>query len=277
MYKSTGKYVQTVDGARIYYEVERIGDKCIVFLHGMGGALSAWKREREFFHKLGLSTIAVDLRGHGHSSRSDDESFYDFGKFAADVLRVMKVEGFKKYVVVGHCFGGMIAMTLEGMFPGSCDLLVLVDTSHKPPRLLRRIPKAKYFRKLLGLLAKFSTDARIHGHEDFEKFIGTSDYDLIRIASDILHTSLRSYLLMWEKVMGYDASDLLNNIKVPTLIVDGEDDSIFPPRAAEELKERIKHSELDLIPAANHILIINNPEDLNEIIKKFLVKEDFIK
>ena len=273
------KHIKSVDGAKIYYEValSHNEDLCLVFLHGLGGSLTAWDKEREFFYNRGLPTAAVDLRGHGFSGRSDKEDFYDLHNFASDVHEIMKAENFANYVLVGHCFGGMISILLEATYPKSSRSLVLVDTSFKPPHFVEEIKKHPLLIKMLSLLARYSPSSYIHEHENFEQFLGTSDYDPKRIASDLLHTSLKSYLLICKKLLNYDAISLLGKILVPTLVVDGTDDSIFPPAVAKSLQSRIKRSQLDLIPNANHILVVNNPNDLVSEVDNFLVHQNLLK
>lgn len=105
MAKYEGKHIKSFDGTKIYYEVGPGGkDNCIVLLHGLGGDLSAWDKEKDYFQNEGVSTISIDLRGHGYSDRSDKEDFYKFTSFAKDVLEVMHEERFHNYSLVGHCF-----------------------------------------------------------------------------------------------------------------------------------------------------------------------------
>ena len=73
-----------------------------------------------------------------------------------------------------------------------------------------------------------------------------------------------------------DAKQLLDKISVPTLVLEGEEDSIFPPDIAEYIHKRIKKSQLEFIPNANHILVLNNPKELEKGIQSFLEKIKFL-
>jgi len=53
-------------------------------------------------------------------------------------------------------------------------------------------------------------------------------------------------------------------------VVEGSKDSVFPPEVALSLKNRIKNSEIDIVEQANHIIVLNNPVDLNKSIERFL-------
>lgn len=279
MKKKVSKRIKSFDGTKIYYEIShptQKNDNAIIFLHGLGGDLTAWNDERDYFFSEGVSSIAIDLRGHGYSDRSESKDFYNFNNFANDVLAVMKDAGFKKYSIVGHCFGGMITLTLEGNNPKSAENLILVDTGFKPPLLVEPLRKNPILLWILEEIVKNIPNFNLKGHADFKKYINTEDIDFRRLASDILHVSLRSYLLISENLFGYDASTLLDKISVPTLVVEGKKDTIFPPTIAKKLQKRIKKAEIDFIDNANHILVISNPIDLAREFERFLIKRKFI-
>ncbi|MBI2334497.1 alpha/beta hydrolase [Candidatus Daviesbacteria bacterium] len=272
-----GQYFTSFDGAKIYYhKTEKDKNRWLIFLHGFGGDLTAWKKERAYFSKLGISSIAMDLRGHGLSERSEKEDFYKLENFAKDVKALIEEEKIKDPVILGHCFGGMVAIYFQAKFPHQSKALVLVDTSFKPPFISPHGIPQVFLKHLFCLLIKVVPNIKLYGHSDFDQFIGTPDIDLKRLLSDILHTSLKSYLLLCDQLIKLDSKQLLSKINVPTLIIEGTEDSIFPPNIAEYLHQRIKKSELDLIEEANHILVLNNPQDLEKSITQFLKKIHFI-
>lgn len=276
MKTNKGKYLKSFDGANIYYDADYAGDRWLIFLHGLGGDLTAWKKERLYFKSIGLSTIAVDLRGHGLSSRGKEKNFYKLANFSRDISALIETEKIKHGILIGHCFGGMISINLGATSPNLLKSFVLIDTSYKPPFFGNNFVEHTLLKIILDLFATCIPEIRTKGHANFLAFKGTQDIDFKRLLSDILHTSLRSYLLICENLVDYNALDLLQKITKPTLVIDGTSDSIFPPNIAEELKERIKRSELDLIEGANHILILNNPVDLNKSIHSFIKKINFI-
>lgn len=271
-----GQYFTSFDGAKIYYEKHpHDTNKWLIFLHGLGGDLNAWRKELLYFDNAGISTIAVDLRGHGFSARSTNKNFYQLENFAKDIATLLDKEAVKNSVIIGHCFGGMVSMYFQARFPRRSKGLVLVDTGYKAPFFSYSPVEKVLLKEVVELFLKFIPDLKIKGRRNFEAFVNTKDIDLKRIFSDILHTSLRSYLLISEKLMDMDIKQLLNKITVPSLIIEGSEDSIFPPDIAKYLHKRIKRSELNLIPNANHILVLNNPEDLEKSISSFLQKINF--
>lgn len=264
-------FFKSFDGSKICYQYTKKGKKCLIFVHGLGGDLTAWHPEREYFNSLGYSTVAIDLRGHGLSQRSNDPSFYELENFTKDILSLIKFLKLEKPVLIGHCFGGIVSMLFCAKYQDLLTSLILIDSSYKPPAFLgTNDVEHALLGKLFGFLAKVMPDVRINGHVDFTKFKGTEDIDLRRFTSDVLHTSLRGYLLMCQKLSGYDGKSLLSKIKLPVLVLEGLDDTIFPPEIAEYLADRIKRSELEFVHDANHILVINNTEEVNNSIKLFL-------
>lgn len=271
-----GQYFTSFDGAKIYYhKTEQNKDKWLVFLHGFGGDLTAWEKERAYFDQLGFSTIAMDLRGHGLSERGNDKNFYKLENFAKDVAALLEKEKLSNIVIIGHCFGGMISIYLQTKLPHRSKGLVLVDTSFKPPFFSYNPVEKVFLKEMFELLTRFMPDLKIKGHRHFDFSKNTSDINIPRLMSDILHTSLRSYLTICENLIDLNIEELLNKIIVPTLVVEGLNDHVFPPKVAQYLHKRIKKSQLDLIPGANHIIILNDPKDLEESIYGFLKKINF--
>lgn len=271
-----GQYLTSFDGAKIYYhKTIRDKDKWLIFLHGFGGDLTAWQKEREYFDNQGFSTIAMDLRGHGFSERSNNKDFYKLENFAKDVVALLQKENLSNTVVIGHCFGGMVSIYFQAQFPHHSKGLVLVDTGFKPPFLSSNPVEKTFLTEMLELLLKITPNLQIKGHADFKEFIHTGDLNAKRILSDILHTSLQSYLTICENLVGMNIESLLSKILVPALVIEGLKDTVFPPKVAQYLHQRIKKSELDLIPEANHIIVLNDPEDLEQSISNFLTRINF--
>ena len=104
------KKIKSSDGTHINYEISRTkkNNHWLIFIHGAGGDLTAWRKERYFFHKKGYSTIAIDLRGHGKSERPKLLIDYSLDNFAQDVNTVLKHEKINNFSIISHCFGSMI-------------------------------------------------------------------------------------------------------------------------------------------------------------------------
>ncbi len=267
------KFIKSFDGVRIHYELH-IGEvnKNILFIHGLGGDLRAWDEERALLENRGYTTIALDLRGHGLSDRPSPESAYAFTNFVRDIQMIIEKEKLQNVILVGHCLGGMIAMSVAYLYPKQIRALVLVDTSYKAPYFSKIIINHTLIQLFLRLFATYIPGFYMHGTVDYTKFRFTDDFDKKRILSDIMHTSLKSYLLICENLLSLNGEKLLDGINIPTLVIEGEKDKVYPPSIAKHISLRMKNANLDLIKDANHIIVLTKPSELVESIILFLQK-----
>lgn len=259
------KKIESFDGIKINYSIKKISGFFLVFVHGAGGDLNAWRKEREFFHKKGYSTLAVDLRGHGLSERPDLMRSYRLECFAKDIHPILKKEKISKFIMIGHCFGGMVVIAFHKLFPALSKAYILVDTAHKAPQSLAIFKHNAFFVKILNYIAQNKALKKKHfSHANFDNFIGCGDWNLRRIYSDITHTSFKSWLFTFENIAQFNGSGILRNMDKPVLIIEGEKDSIFPPKVAKEMHQLVKTSKINIIPDANHLLVLNNVRDLTQ-------------
>jgi pimeloyl-ACP methyl ester carboxylesterase len=265
------KSVVALDEVKVNYEITRgKKQKAFVFLHGLGGDLRAWDKERKILDDIGYTTLAIDLRGHGLSGRPETREAYSFGNFALDVELVLQRENLSNIVLIGHCFGGMVSLMHAYLYPKFITSLILIDTSYKPPHFSEFFAHHKVFEYLIPFFASITPPTYDKSTVDYEKFIHTSDFDKKRIFSDIMHTSLKSYLLISQNLLHFDAKEILNAIKIPTLVIEGTKDSVFPPEIAVYLHKKIKSSEITFIKGANHIVVLTNPKEVTEAIVEFI-------
>ena len=272
---SHAKTFSSFDKTKIYYEVSHSNitrKHTLIFLHGLGGDLADWYEESNYFNKLGYKTIVVDLRGHGFSERKNTVKEYKFNSFVEDIISLIKHEKLKKPIIIGHCFGGMITMILAGKYPEVAEALVLIDTGYKSPKFSRLVANNYALKELFLLIMKFAPNFYLKGHVNHKKFVGSIGYDWKRILSDVSHVSLRSYMMISENLWDYNILKTIESIKTPTFIIEGLEDSIFPPKIAKNIHNRIIKSDIFLIKNANHILVTSNPNDLNLAIYSYLSK-----
>lgn len=272
--KVKSKYFISFDGTKISYKIDVQTDQnkgTIIFLHGLGGNLKAWNKQLTHFRNNGYQTIAFDLRGHGLSDRPKKVEDYALDKFAADITTFLKMYPQKDIILVGHCLGGMVVIKIAELLKIKPKAIVLISTSTDP---LRSYKFLYTFSKFLRIVARLPLKSPLPiGHikqVSFENFSGTSDLNPQRIFSDIFHTTLQSYIATSSQVTTINSNNSLASISCPTLIIHGANDVIFPVSAAYRLHENIKSSELVIFPKANHIIPINNPEELVHHMETFL-------
>jgi len=248
--------------------VQKGKGEALVFLHGFTGSHNDWKSQVEITADH-YRTIAVDHRGHGQSTAPESETGYAIKIFADDVYAVLTKLGIDRCCLIGHSMGGFMSLQLAVDHPELIRGLVLVDTSSGEWDI---VPGYAEFRLKLhdlalaeGLDAAFEYDAT-HNPTRVEKF--KRHPELREVARQkVLNTSLNGYIHVSKTFQAWPAvTDRLSQIKVPTLIVLGEEDTGFI-RPSKIMNERIAGSELVVIKNVGH-----NPheEDAAAFNKAFL-------
>ena len=263
--------VTSFDGLSINYSVHRASEFFLFFVHGVGGDLTAWDQERAFFEERGLSTVALDQRGHGLSGRPQHMSDYDLDLFARDIKAVLDEERIDRFILIGHSFGGMVCINFHKLFPNLAKAYILIDTSFKSPPNFTAFSRHPYLTHLLNFLLEHEKlRKKCFSHVAPGRFSRTKDLDLARIFSDIAHTTLKSWIFTYEHISSFQGLDIIKSITQPVLIIEGEEDSVIPPQYAQLMHSYIKSSELEIVPGANHIIVLNNIDVLEEDICKYL-------
>lgn len=268
------KQIYSTDRVLIHYDIsENFQPKgAIVFLHGMGGSLTAFNPLRRLLEKEGYSTIAIDIRGQGKSGRPTKKNTYTLEHLASDVIEVIHAENIDKFILIGHCFGGIVAMAVTQKIQERIKKLILIDTNFEAPAWAKTLSKIPGFHFLMNLFIMLMPKWYIDETIDYQKFSGGGDYNIPRIISDISHTSLKTYLLLSKTLLTLDMSTVLKSFTLPVLIIQGEKDTIYPPNVAEKLHEYLPTSELVYVQKANHILVITLYKQIHAIISAHIKK-----
>lgn len=281
------KYIRTHDNAQIFY-VSMPADKkkpTLVFIHSVGSNWTIWKIEMNYFERLGYSCIAFDLRAHGLSEVIAEDEAYSFPNFAKDLHAILAAEKVKKFILIGHSFGGGIAINYCGSFPKQLpQKLILVETAHRYPfEHHREFHMNPYMAMLLRFLAEHQQFTNIHlphlKELDFSTDFHRKQRSKLAIFLEALHiTPLKSILKCIDCLQKFsfehlqDTEKVLAKLKIPVLIIGGSRDQVVPIQFQDELHRLIKKSELKIIEGAYHRIPIENPEEFCSVMQEFLEK-----
>lgn len=231
---------------KVFYRIHgKLADGVNVFLHG-------WGQSGECFDsaagKLGGSFVLVDFPPFGKSDEPHGWNVYSYANMVISLCEHLKI---KKCNLIGHSFGGRIAILIASLRPDLVGRLVLVGSAGMKPK--RKI--SYYFNVFSYKLLKF------FGY--FPQNAGSSDYCLLssnmkKTFVSIVETHLEEYCLQ---------------IEAPTSIVFGESDQETPVYMAERLNKLIKNSQLYIIEGAGHFVFIDREIAFVKIVKKFLEGE----
>ncbi len=246
-----------INGLETYFTLEGGGDP-VVLLHGWGassqslapicGALAGTFR-----------VLVVDLPGFGWSQAPP--AAWGIPEYAEHVERLMQQTGIDRAALVGHSFGGRIALALAAGRPTRISRLVLVASAGiRPPRRAGyslRVATAKLARWFFSLPGWGVTGQRII--TTVQGRIGSRDY---RSAGHMRPTLV--------KVVNEDLTPLLPAIQASTLILWGDQDREVPRRAMETMAARIPRSRLVVLAGAGHFPFQDAPEECCRILEEFL-------
>lgn len=236
----------------------------LVMIHGFAYGSAIWRNQLE-----GLShrcmCIAVDLRGHGESSKSSSD--YSLDTFSSDISRVLDELGIEKTVVMGWSMGGFVALRFYLNWPQRVIGLILVSVRTVSPLNINRLHLDEI--KQIGYKEhiRLATLRSIHARVDsgvFEEIVNARLKTPKKVALKILDT-----------FKGYNPLAHMPDVKVPTLIIVGRNDIVTPVSDAEYLHKLIAHSQLEILENCGHLPMIENPTHFNVVVSKFLDGVDF--
>lgn len=115
-------YTDTVEvnGVSLFYAAEGAG-KPVILLHGNGGSHNDLETTHRELAQAGYMVYALDSRGQGANKPLPE---YHYKDMAADVYEFIKLKGLEKPAVFGFSDGGIIALQLEVMYPGTLGAIV---------------------------------------------------------------------------------------------------------------------------------------------------------
>jgi pimeloyl-ACP methyl ester carboxylesterase len=224
--------------------------------------------------------IAVDLPGFGESPMPSWEiSIPAYGRFLRDFLERLGIE---RCSLVGNSMGGFIATEVAITEPERVDELVLVSAAgitwararQEPARMMARVGRAA-----APMLLKLQTSGIKRAKLRRAAFQGVF-FDPLCLRREALWENFvpamqsPGYYDAMTNLFGYDITDRLPEIGVPTLIVWGRNDRVVPVPAALSYKKRIgDNAELVIFDRCGHVPQIERPVRFNRVVQDFLRRE----
>jgi pimeloyl-ACP methyl ester carboxylesterase len=271
-----------VDGLRIHCFVAGAGGSPVVLLHG-GGLDSASISWRASIGPLSAQhrVFAPDLPGYGQSDKPAVEYTMDyyvnFLEHLLDVLHLQKVS------LVGLSLGGGIALSFTLRFPGRVEKLVLVGSYgvqsriawHKLFYLLVHLPFLNALTmRLLGrsrsLIRKSLLAGLVYSPQRLSEELVDEVYQRVRQpGAGKAFASFQKSEMLWNGLRS-DLTGRLHEITVPTLIVQGAEDTAAPLAYARRARALIKNSELYIVPQTRHWPQGEKPEEFTQVALQFL-------
>ncbi len=264
-----------INGARLSYTVVGQGDPCLTMHGGLG-------LDRTHLHPwldpLGdrLRLVFYDHRGNGCSERTAPETL-TFEQFSADAEALREELGLGKVTVLGHSYGGFIALDYVLRYPDSVSRLILVSTAPAVdywPEIRENMRRRGATAEMIESFesGSWTTDAELEAHVDLVGHLNFAAANE-KLARDVLRETIYSAYARsaaFDQLRSYDVEPRLGEISTPTLVVVGREDVFTPMSQAERLHREIAGSEPVVIENAGHFNYAEQPQEFFAAVRSWL-------
>ena len=255
---------RTINGININYEETGEGE-LIVLLHGWGSNIKLFANLIDLLSKK-YKVVAMDMPGFGESQ--EPPSAWCVDDYADFVIEFLKAYNTDKVMLLGHSFGGRVIIKLNSRenLPFEITKVILVDSAGiLPPKSNKksfRTRRYKFCRSILStkLMQKIAPQAL----EKLRVKYGSADY----VAASPL---MRQVLV---KTVNEDLEPLLSNIKCPTLLVWGVNDTATPLSDGEKMEKLIPDAGLVKLENAGHYSFLEQQYTFNRVMCSFMKIEE---
>jgi len=239
----------------------------LIILHGWQSSKEKWQAVKKEVEKYGLRTIGPDLPGFKEETKlikswSLDDYLVWLEKFLFNKKRNFSQANSKMFLL-GHSFGGRLAIKFAAKHPEKLKGLILVSAAGITPRPKIKIAIFALFSKIAN--KAFSLPVLNFFHPFIRRavyfLIGLDDYRLIK--TDVMKETFK-------KVISEDLTSLLSKIKTPTLLIWGDKDRATPLKDAYLMNKEIENSRLEILKGLDHTPYKQNPGLLAQKIIDFI-------
>ena len=262
-----GQVLQRPDGASLYFEIHGTGAP-LLLVAGMASDSQSWGPLVQDLAEDFL-VITPDNRGVGRSTQAGVE--ISIRTMADDCMALLDALGIASATIVGHSMGGFIALECALRYPGRVSGLVLEGSAPgSPPETIRMLlnwadelvagaEPAAWFRDLLPWLftGTFLADPQVMD----EAVRGAVEYPYPQ--------SPAAFRKQVQAIAAFDCSGQLGTVNLPTLILHGSDDRLFPAAASIAALSAIRGARSTLIDRAAHAVHVEQPEAFVSAIRAF--------
>ncbi|MFX1562132.1 MAG: alpha/beta fold hydrolase [Promethearchaeota archaeon] len=251
---------------KIYYEIDGHGEN-LLLIHGFSSFLPMWQYLRPLLRKK-FRLILPEMRGHGRSDKPNIH--YTIDMLSQDLVGILDELKIEKCIVAGHSLGGFVAQQMALDTPERLKALVLICTGPKvgvetveawlvESQAGFGLPLKEKVDKQIDVL--FYNPQKIRSNPETMKLLWANEKQVVK--NQISHGYVASAALR------FNVESRLDEIKMPTLIIQGANDSIFPTHIGDYFVAHIPNAVLEVIGQTGHSIQLEQPEALTKAIVKF--------
>ncbi len=276
-----------VNGIRMHYVTKGNGS-LFVLLHGFPEFWYSWRHQIPTLSKQ-FKVVAPDMRGYGETEKPVTIDEYKIEKIVNDIVELVHQLGFKKAIIGGHDWGGIIAWSIAMMAPDIVEKLIIMNAPHPGvyskhiPKNIKQVLRSWYvffflikgipelilsnnnYMVLKSSILKSSVRKESFSEKDIEKYV--SSWKSGGISGGINYYRANLSLRYWSN----SNKDSFPKIKVPVLQIWAEDDKFLGKELTKDTQEFIDASyRLHLISNCGHWVQQEASDEVNETISIFL-------
>lgn len=256
----------TKDGRFAYEAAGDPGAIPLIFLHGIGGAARAWRRQLATFGER-FRAIAWDMPGYGGSTPLASVSI---AALAEALQQFIEQLGVSRPVLVGHSIGGMIVQKWLAQSPKLARAVVLAQTSPAFGKADGDWQKT-FIAARLGPLDRGETMKSLAPSLVRELVGDDPDPNGMEVARECMGSVPEaSYRAMMLALIGFDQRSTLGDISVPTLLLSGSKDNNAPAPMMAKTATFIPRAEYVELTGVGHLANLERPEAFDEALGRFL-------
>ena len=239
----------------------------VLMLHGIGGGHLSFAPQVETLASSGYRAVAWDMPGYGHSAPIEP---YTFKGLAQSCITLIESLQCGDVTLVGHSMGGMVAQEVVARRPELVNKLVLCGTSPsfgKPEGDWQR----DFIAQRTAPLAAGKSMAEL-AQVLVPQMVGPAALpEGVRLATHCMSQVLPStYRRALEALVTFDRRANLANIRVPTLVLAGQEDRNAPPAVMKKMAQAIARSTYLELPGIGHLQNLEAPEEFDGMLLNFL-------
>lgn len=258
----------TANGIGVNYTLDGPATAPVVTLsHSLATTLAMWDPQMKELTAR-YRVLRYDTRGHG--STDAPAGAYTLDQLAEDARALLAALGIAKTHWVGLSMGGMIGQALALKAPELLQSLVLCDTSSRVP------PEARpTWEERIRVTRTQGMEPHVEptlGRWFTTPFRGKHPEAVERVRAMIRGTAPAGYIGCCHAIAALDLTDRLGAIRLPTLIIVGENDPGTPVAASQAIRDRIAGSELVVLEAASHLSNVEQPDPFTRALTRFLAR-----
>ncbi len=249
----------TINGTRLYYRTRGDGPTNIVFIHGFCQSSLYWEPTLDRLPE-GLCGLALDLKGFGDSDKPDGP--YDIPTLADEIASVLDILGLRQVVLVGNSMGGVVCQAFATRHTERLSKLALLSTGPFVRNPAASTARATRFATMEWERGEFSAL--------LERFFLVPPDNFERLVDVAMKASRNAMVEITLSMASSNFLEGLRRLDVPTLIVQGAQDTIRPVEEGRLLHEAIRGSRFHVLEGASHTPMLERPEELHALLWDFV-------